>query len=290
MTTVKKILWLLLDISLYFVIFLLVSGIFIFVLTKTMNLDASTDIIEDPWKELVANFMPLLIASIIAAYITHIVVFKRDKVALGYDLNGALGQLGVGTFIAIAFLSFGFLLLWLSNWIRVDSIDWNASLFFGFAFMFLIQSTMEEVLSRSYLIPAIENKFGKWVAVLLSSILFCILHLFNPNIALLPILNLFMAGALLGLLYIRYRSIWAPIGLHAAWNFFQGSFFGFEVSGIEVYSFLNTTEQGPDIITGGVFGFEGSILALLMLTTASWIIAKTIHSEDKQTITNRPIQ
>jgi hypothetical protein len=84
-----------------------------------------------------------------------------------------------------------------------------------------------------------------------------------------------LAGALMGLIFLQTKKIWAPIGLHAGWNFLQGSFFGFEVSGFDVYSLIDSQETGMDLFTGGPFGFEGSILASLLLSGFSvWIILK----------------
>ena len=82
----------------------------------------------------------------------------------------------------------------------------------------------------------------------------------TPNINFLATLNLFLAGIVLGIYYIHKSNLWLPIGMHLTWNFFQGPVFGFEVSGIEAESIINQSVSGSDLLTGGAFGFEGSLL------------------------------
>ena len=91
--------------------------------------------------------------------------------------------------------------------------------------------------------------------------------------------NIFLAGMTLGIIYIHYDQIWAPIGWHAGWNFFQGPFYGFEVSGLPIDSAFTLIEKGPDFLTGGAFGFEGSILATISMILFSYFILKRSPSK-----------
>ncbi len=106
---------------------------------------------------------------------------------------------------------------------------------------------------------------NRYVALSISSVIFMSIHLLNPNISFLSVINLFLAGVVLGIYYIHKPNLWLPIGMHLTWNFFQGPIFGFEVSGIETKSIINQSIKGNEIITGGAFGYEGSILATISI-------------------------
>jgi hypothetical protein len=88
-----------------------------------------------------------------------------------------------------------------------------------------------------------------------------------------------IAGFLFGLLFLKSGQLWLPTGLHAAWNFMQGVVFGFPTSGIRTYSLTTTTTSGPDWLSGGAFGFEGSILAILLVIAAIWWYQNSIKEE-----------
>jgi uncharacterized protein len=85
----------------------------------------------------------------------------------------------------------------------------------------------------------------------------------NANFTLLSMIDLFIAGFLSGLAYIYSKNLWFPIALHFSWNFFQGTIFGFNVSGKDTYSLIVTKDYSSNIWNGGGFGFEGSVLSII---------------------------
>ena len=109
------------------------------------------------------------------------------------------------------------------------------------------------------------SSFNKYVALVLSSLLFAILHIFNPNTSAIGMINLFLAGILLGVSYIYTKNLWFPVALHFSWNFFQGPVFGFHVSGLDMNAIIIQKPQEEQLFSGGTFGFEGSILATVCL-------------------------
>ena len=111
------------------------------------------------------------------------------------------------------------------------------------------------------------QSMNRYVALSISSVIFMSIHLLNPNVNFLSVINLFLAGIVLGIYYIHKPNLWLPIGMHLTWNFFQGPIFGFEVSGIETKSIIGQSIKGNEIITGGAFGFEGSIIATILIVT-----------------------
>ena len=130
----------------------------------------------------------------------------------------------------------------------------------------------EELLSRGYhLVNLSEGFHGKsigqrWailLAVLVSSAVFGLLHLANPNASWVSTLNITLAGILFSLGMVFTGRLAIPIGLHITWNFFQGNVFGFPVSGMQNGATLIATEAvGPDWLTGGAFGPEAGVIGL----------------------------
>ncbi len=136
---------------------------------------------------------------------------------------------------------------------------------------FLCIGIYEEIFSRGYQLLNMAEGFnypflgphGAIVAAwVLSSSIFGILHLGNPNATLLSAFNIALAGLLLGAGFVLTGQLAIPIGLHITWNFFQGTVFGFPVSGLEPIgaSFLAIEQAGPDLWTGGAFGPEAGLM------------------------------
>ena len=128
--------------------------------------------------------------------------------------------------------------------------------------LFIFVAIGEEVLFRGYILKNLMTSFNKYVALIVSSILFALIHGLNPNIDLFSLTNLFLAGILLGLSYLYTKNLWFPIALHLSWNLFQ-SLFGFNVSGQDFYSLVEFNIIENNLLNGGAFGFEGSILSIL---------------------------
>ena len=226
----------------------------------------------NPYKELLTEYIPMIIGALGSLVLVHKVIFKRSWHLTGFIRRGWFKEFRYGAVMAWLMLAIGFVILVMFGGIRIDGIDWDSSLFVGFLLLFLVQSSFEEVVARAFMIPTIERRSTVWISIIASSLLFSLVHGSNPGVTWLGLINIFLAGILMGMLFVRYRSIWAPIGLHAAWNFLQGTFFGFEVSGHEVYSVFETTETGNDILTGGSFGFEGSLLSVIALLVVSLLV------------------
>ncbi len=172
-----------------------------------------------------------------------------------------------------------FLVGWLTGSIHVTgffkAFNQDISFFWGFLqalFFFILVGIYEELLSRGYhLVNLAEGFNGRLfgergaliLAYLVSSLAFGLLHLGNPNATWVSGVNIAMAGVFLGLGMVLTGSLAIPIGLHITWNFFQGTVFGFAVSGIRTGATLIATEAtGPAWLTGGNFGPEAGLLGL----------------------------
>lgn len=123
-------------------------------------------------------------------------------------------------------------------------------------------AVVEEILLRGVLFRVVEQWLGSWVALVLSALLFGLLHAGNPNATWAAALGLSLqAGVLLAAAYMVSRSLWLPIGLHWGWNAVQAGVVGGTVSGHVSRAIVTTEPVGPDVLSGGAFGIEGSIIA-----------------------------
>lgn len=144
-------------------------------------------------------------------------------------------------------------------------------------FLFLYVAVGEEILFRGVLFRWIDEKWGFWAALVVSSLLFGGMHIAQPGATWWSSLAIAIeAGLLLGAAYKWSGTLWFPVGIHWAWNFLQGNIFGFAVSGGDAgVSLLKAGITGPDILTGGVFGAEASIITVLLGTALSvWFLLK----------------
>jgi uncharacterized protein len=144
----------------------------------------------------------------------------------------------------------------------------------------LSAAIIEEIMFRGFLFRLIAGLAGTWWALLVTSALFGAAHTFNPGATLVSSIAIAVeAGVLLGAAYALTRRLWFPIGLHAAWNFTEGNVYGMSVSGTgAAKGFIAGTLHGPNILTGGQFGPEASLIAVLVcLSAASFILWRVVR-------------
>ncbi|WP_406423962.1 CPBP family intramembrane glutamic endopeptidase [Streptomyces sp. NBC_01589] len=125
----------------------------------------------------------------------------------------------------------------------------------------------EELAFRGALFRVLEEKTGTWGALAVSGLAFGGLHLVNPDATLWGALAIAVeAGLMFGALYAATRSLWLPIGLHLGWNMAEQGIYGTVVSGSGTGTggLLHASVSGPQALTGGDFGPEASIFAVLV--------------------------
>ncbi|HXF43656.1 MAG TPA: CPBP family intramembrane glutamic endopeptidase [Pyrinomonadaceae bacterium] len=148
--------------------------------------------------------------------------------------------------------------------------------------IFFIAAAWEEILFRGYILQTMVRNNQPIAGILISSILFAAIHLLNPNPGIISTLNTLLAGIWFSIGYLRTRSLWLPISMHFSWNWFQTAFFGVEVSGITALTqspFLIEMDNGPEWITGGIYGLEGGIAATLVLILIILILSLSKKAE-----------
>lgn len=142
-----------------------------------------------------------------------------------------------------------------------------------------VAAVAEELIFRGVLFRLIEQKIGTWVSMAITGLLFGFLHLINPAATIWGAIAIALeAGVLLVAAYVATRSLWLPIGLHFGWNIAVSGIFGTVVSGADTpVGLLNATMSGPELITGGAFGPEGSVFSIAFCLIASAILLRIAH-------------
>lgn len=170
-------------------------------------------------------------------------------------------------------VGFVFMVLVVSTMVALSDVTmvWNnfsGEQQFSVFMMFLAVAVGEEMIFRGVIFRWIDERWNTWVALLVSAILFGWIHITNDNATWWSSLAIAIeAGLMLGAAYKWSGTLWVPIGIHWAWNYTQGNVFGLAVSGMKAGdSIFVTTANGPDIITGGAFGPEASIIAVILGT------------------------
>lgn len=195
---------------------------------------------------------------------------------LGLAVKGRAKDVLWGALVAAILYIAGFGILLSSGVIEVVGVHFDAeSLCLSWILMLLV-AVSEEIAMRGFVLGRLLNAgVGRYWALFISSVLFSLMHLFNPNFSFLPFLNILLAGVLLGASYIYTRNLWFPISLHLFWNWIQGPLLGYQVSGGNFGDTLLALHLSEDnIINGGAFGFEGSIICTVLVIIGALVIMK----------------
>ncbi len=213
---------------------------------------------------------------------------KRPFWTLGYEFKNALMQYGRGFLFGILIFGGAVGILAVSGSVAFEQGDpaqQGMAALGGVALVLIgwvVQGGAEEVLIRGWALPVIGARYKPWIGLLVSSLIFAGLHGLNPGVSLFALINLALFGVFAGLYAMREGSLWGISALHSVWNWVQGNFFGFEVSGTNAGggTLFNLMETGADWLTGGAFGPEGGAAVTIVLLIA---IAVTLFWKGKET-------
>lgn len=199
----------------------------------------------------------------ITVWICRVYLDRGTFKSLGFD-SFKWRELFAGLLSGCIIMSFGYIVLIYFKEISYIKTHFN-SLKFGYSvIIFVLVAISEEMLIRGYVLNSLMKSINKYLALLISSVIFSIMHIANPNYSLFSAFELFLSGIFLGISYIHKRNLVFPIALHFSWNFFQGTIFGFNVSGLDGYSLIIQKRLENNIWNGGEFGFEGSVIAMIL--------------------------
>jgi len=218
-----------------------------------------------------------LIAMILAAFIMLRWIDRRPIKLLGLALlDGWKRDFAIGLIIGMGMISLTLVILWAGDWVTLSLNELTLALLGALTkalLLFFVAALMEELLLRGYIFQAFIEGSRVWIALILLSLLFSMAHLYNPDSTIPSSLNIFLAGVLLSVCYLKTRSLWLPTGLHLGWNWMQASFWGMGVSGYHVkWSVFTAEAQGANWISGGNFGAEASIFATIVISVGTYFI------------------
>jgi membrane protease YdiL (CAAX protease family) len=257
----------------------LVSGLSVvpFLISGDLSTEALMGTVNEMFNSLGVNLVVLLMLLQLLVTITVIATFRRfvDKgsfISLGLELAHFKLDFVKGLFWGAGLIFCGFTTLYVLDFTSVASLDFNGINWLAYLFLFLVVAFNEEILIRGYVLTNLMDSMNKYTALATSAVIFLLMHLSNDNLSLIPLVNLFLAGIMLGIYTIHKGSLWFPIGMHFSWNFFQGPILGFSVSGLKVDSVISQEFNGSTLMTGGDFGFEGSLLLTIMMLVSISIL------------------
>lgn len=178
-----------------------------------------------------------------------------------------------GALIGFVFISIPVIVLILTGIVKLQMQQITATAIFGIVgslIAFLIQGATEEIIVRGWLFPVISVRSRIWVGIIVTSFLFGFLHLLNPGITILSISNIILVGVFAAFYVLKDSSLWGICAWHSIWNWAQYNVYGFAVSGMTIYStpLFKPVTKGSEVLHGGSFGIEGSIITTIMLSIA----------------------
>ncbi len=218
----------------------------------------------------IVNTVAMLLQEIIFI-ITPIIAWrliqKRKLSDMGFpSLKSHTLEFIVGLVIGIVSITIVFAALVLTGQAQIES--WTprfVSSQLVYVFIYISVGFAEEIFGRGYVMSVLRQTKSKPVIIIVSAVIFALLHAGNPSVGLLPYINLALFGVFTAYIYIRSGNIWMCIGYHITWNYFQGYVFGFKVSGTDTQGMLTTVFPKDSILNGGAFGPEGGLFVTVII-------------------------
>ena len=204
---------------------------------------------------------------ILLVYLFRRYLDRKSFISLGFDHHGKLKDMIYGGVLGFLLMGIGFIVLLLLGNLEITQITFDPIFLMVIFLGLFVAAIFEEIVFRGYMLNNLMESFNNYIALGITAVLFGLVHSFNPNFTILGLINIILGGWFFGLYYVYQKNLWFPIVLHLSWNFFQGPIFGFAVSGEEEGSdfLIQHQLEGSHLLTGGKFGFEGSIILTVLL-------------------------
>lgn len=220
---------------------------------------------------------------IAATLVVFRAINKKNPNKLG--VQGPGKDLAFGLLLGAASITVIFFILLLTGDVTLLSSIWKPTFSWytlAFLILFILVGFFEEMFFRGYVMKTMAERGNKkWVIYIVSALVFGLVHTMNPNVSFFGIVNVALVGLLFAYMFDITKSLLLPIGYHITWNFFQGNVFGFAVSGISPHGLyaINISDKN-ELLTGGSFGLEGSILATLLIILG--FVATNFYAKSRQ--------
>ncbi len=256
----------------YATAFALATGILSYIIISLMP-NFNTEVLETgdltDWQSNIFIQGGMLTGTFLVTYAFRVGIDNLPFATVGLQFKNVLGNLLSGATYAIGILGLSFGILYLLGAVQIEAVQFEPVGLLGYLLLFLLAALVEELVVRGYMIPLIAKDFHFMGAIIISSLVFAALHMANAHFTWLSFANIFLGGYLLGLIFYKKQELYTPLGLHWIWNYFQGNVLGFGVSGFQVESILSVSQSGPDWLSGGEFGLEGSVVTTVLLLIVS---------------------
>lgn len=218
----------------------------------------------------------IVLADLTAAIlIVERLTVQRGPAEIGFNPKHLLRDTALGLAAGAALFSLVVLELAALHAYRIDGTHPTMALLYA-ALWLVPGAAIEELLFRGAIFRLLSEWSGTWIALAVSAVLFGATHLFNPGATWFSTFAIALeAGVLLGAAFVATKNLWLPIALHFAWNFCEGPVYGTQLSGLTVQQPLFQAQiSGPAWLTGGSFGPEASVPALLTCSalTAGFLV------------------
>ena len=207
--------------------------------------------------------------AIISAIASTVVVYLFVKVSdtmpmqnVGLSFRHRTMDFINGTLIGGVIMACGFGILSLLGEVSIKQVNVDSNELIFSIVGFLAVAYGEELVFRGYILSKLLTKYSAKYSLVFSSLIFALFHLGNDNLSVMGFIDLVVAGVMLGAFFLYTKNLWMAVGLHFGWNFFQ-THLGFNVSGLDSYSMIETTIVENNLLNGGDFGFEGSYLSTM---------------------------
>ena len=158
---------------------------------------------QDPYQSTLVEYIPQIIAFLTAFFVMRKYLFRRSFAEMGLTRKNLIPDLGKGFGMSVILIISGFVILLVLQKINYTGTVFNLKQFSGLLVLFLFQSWSEEIMSRGFLLATVAHYFGDLAGLIVSSLLFSLLHFFNPDFAWIGAANIFLAGVALGLLFLK---------------------------------------------------------------------------------------
>lgn len=249
----------------------LVIGLLRLILTSTGELDPVTgmggplvDWLNDAVLPVSMQILSELLMIAVPLVLWRVLKYRWEDLGLkalkGGPLRDGLAGLGLG-FLNCTLI---FLILLLTGSCVVTSVrprpsgEWLA-----WAFTLLLVGIAEELMNRGFIMSVLRRTNKPWLIVLVPSILFGLIHLTNPGVTVLSVVNIILVGLVFSYMYYKSGNLWMCVGYHITWNIFQSSVYGMPCSGLVLPSLVSSEYPAANLLNGGAFGIEGGLLATL---------------------------
>ena len=206
---------------------------------------------------------------------------RRSLEVIGLPWSGVARDLGRGLLLGVAFVAPAVMIAVGVGGLRygADAGTWIEYGGTGLwtALILLVAATGEEILVRGYPLRVLADRWGRGVALALTSVVFAALHGANPDVGALALANILLAGLLLGLICLKTGSLWLASGVHMGWNLATGFLADLPVSGLQIVDapLIEVTRTGNPLVTGGDFGVEAGLAATVAMVIAILVVVRT---------------